>query len=63
MSLTSENLQNHTWINYDNFALHMQTHFCSYQEEASPETLELISTTQIKESATNIVIITLDNPS
>ena len=63
MSLTSENLQNHNWIVFDNFAPHMQTHFCSYQEEASPETQELIPKTQIKESATNIVIIILDNTS
>ena len=63
MSLTSEKLQNHNWIVFYNFALHMQTHFCSYQEEASPETQELIPKTQIKESATNIVIIILDNTS
>lgn len=63
MSLTSEKLQNHNWIVFYNFAPHMQTHFCSYQEEASPETQELIPKTQIKESATNIVIIILDNTS
>ena len=63
MSPTSENLQNHNWIVFYNFALHMQTHFCSYQEEASPETQELIPKTQIKESTTNIVIITLDDTS
>ena len=45
MPLTSENLQNHSWIVFDNFALQMQTHFCSYQEEASPETWELIPKT------------------
>lgn len=63
MSLTSENLQNHNWIVFYNFASHMQTHFCSYQEEASPETQELIPKAQIKESTTNIVIITLDDTS
>ena len=63
MSLTSEKLQNHNWIVFYNFAPHMQTHFCSYQEEASPDTQELIPKTQIKESATNIVIIILDNTS
>ena len=63
MSLTSEKLQSHNWIVFYNFAPHMQTHFCSYQEEASPETQELIPKTQIKESATNIVIIILDNTS
>ena len=63
MSLTSEKLQNHNWIVFYNFAPHMQTHFCSYQEEASPETQELIPKTEIKESTTDIVIITLDDTS